>query len=230
MPKGAIRVAIVDDDAWVRAGRGAAIDANEAVELVFSGDHGEAVQRETWDDVDVLLVDAHDPDAPFDHYAGVEVVERVRRRRPPDQLRIVVLTGHGANDLLRIRMAEAGADQLYAHRQVRTVEDLLAVTLGTAPAEPTDGNDARARAGLPASARINEAVAWASTHLDAESVNPGTPQKNLRVSRRRIITARHRIADSTGLSSPPTASSDRPIPTWREVAALLHRARGAERD
>jgi len=223
-----VRVAIVDDDRWVRSGRSAALAATGQVDVVFEGDHSAALARPAWDDVDVLLVDAHDQDADFDHYRGVQVVERVRAARRRDEVRIVVLTGHGANDLLRIRMAEAEADHLYAHAQVRTVEALLAVVEGTASPACTDPAAARLRAGLPSTARVNEAMAWAGRHLDAATVDPAVPQKNLPISRRRLITARRRIADATGLSVPPTASTDHPLPTWRDVAALIQRARGAD--
>ena len=223
-------MAIVDDDVWVRAGRAAALRASDATQVVFEGDHDLALQRPSWDDVDLLLVDAHDPDADFDPYAGVRVVDRVRRDHDPEQLRIVVLTGHSGNDLLRIRMAEAGADELYAHRQVRTVDELLAVVSGVVTTGPTMDAEARERAGLPRSARVNEAVAWAGEHLDAETVDPTTPQKNLKVSRRRLITARRRIAGTVGLAKPPAASHDRPLPTWHEIASLIDRARGADRD
>jgi len=223
-------VAIVDDDVWVRAGRAAALAASDGVDVVFDGDHDLALERPAWDDVDLLLVDAHDPDADFDHYAGVRVVQRVRRDHGPSDVRIVVLTGHGGNDLLRIRMAEAGADELYAHRQVRTIHELMAVVSGTVATDPTVDADVRQRAGLPHSARVNEAIEWAGEHLDAETVDPTTPQKNLKVSRRRIITARRRIAGSVGLSKPPVASQDRPLPTWHEIASLIDRARGADRN
>jgi DNA-binding NarL/FixJ family response regulator len=225
-----LRVAIVDDDVWVRAGRAAALRASEGVDLVFDGDHDLAGRRTSWDDVDLLLVDAHDPDAIFDHYVGVRVVQEVRRDHGPDRIRIVVLTGHGGNDLLRIRMAEAGADELYAHRQVRTVDELLAVVFGTTELSATVDADARQRTGLPRSARVNEAIEWAGAHLDAASLDPSTPQKNLNVSRRRIITARRRIAGAVGLTKPPVATQDHPLPTWHEVASLVDRARGAERD
>lgn len=221
-----LRVAIVDDDPWVREGRAAALERSGDVEVVHCSDHGEALRRERWDDVDVLLLDAHDPDAGFDLFAGVKVVEAVRRAGTATRTRVVVLTGHALNDLLRIRMAEAGADALYSHSDVRTAEALLAVARGDTLTDDAAVVEARRRAGLTRSARVNDAVSWAETHLDADALSEG-PQKSMAVSRRRLITARGRVADMVGLR--PGDGDGRRTPDWKQIARLLQRARGAER-
>jgi DNA-binding NarL/FixJ family response regulator len=218
-------VGIVDDDPWVREGRAVALDRTGCVTMVACVDHRGALARARWDDVDVLLVDAHDPTAGFDQFAGVRVVERVRRERSPAETRIVVLSGHAFNDLLRIRMAEAGADALYPHAEVQTVEALLGVIHGTTPTGEAGSEAARRRVGLAADARLNDAVSWAEDHLGAEALN-AQPQKNLEVTRRRLITARSRIAGMVGMA--PSADGRR-TPEWKEIVRFLQRARGAER-
>ena len=220
-----LRVGVVDDDPWVREGRAAALGRAGEVAVVLCADHAEALARGGWDDVDVLLLDAHDPTAGFDQFAGVRVVESVRRTRTATQTRIVVLTGHAFNDLLRVRMAEAGADALYAHSDVRTAEALLAVVQGTLDVDATSPQEARRRAGLRQGARLNDAVSWAEDHLGADAL-ADQPQKNLELSRRRVITARARIADMVGM---PTGADGRKTPEWKEIVRFLQRARGAER-
>ena len=220
-----LRVAIVDDDPWVREGRASALARTGEVEVVECTDHGGALRRPGWHDIDVLLLDAHDANAGFDRFAGVRVVELVRRDGTPDHPRIVVLTGHALNDLLRIRMAEAGADALYPHSTVRTVEALLAVVRGELPLPTPSADEARRRAGLAPHARVNDAVEWAERNLGAEALTE-QPQKNLDVSRRRVITARSRVSGMAGMS--PSGGSRR-LPEWKAIVSFLQRARGAER-
>ena len=222
-----LRVGIVDDDPWVREGRAAALERSGEVELVLCTDHAEALTRDGWDDVDVLLLDAHDPTAGFDQFAGVRIVERVRRVRGREDTRIVVLTGHAFNDLLRVRMAEAGADALHPHTDVRTAEALLAVVHGTLGADDSAADEARRRAGLPSGARLNDAVSWAEANVGADALID-QPQKSLELSRRRVITARSRIAGMVGM--PPSGGAEgRKAPEWKEIVRFLQRARGAER-
>ena len=221
-----LHVAIVDDDPWVREGRAGAL-VRKGVEVVHLSDHIEALARDGWDDVDVLLVDAHNSGAEFDRFQGVRVVEKVRGERPKGDLRIVVLTGHAFNDLLRIRMAEAGADVLFPHDAVRSPDDLMAVVDGTGWAATGVDDGARARVGLAPRSNVNQAVAWAEQHLGEAALEPGKSQKSLELTRRRLITARRRVSELTGMS--PGGSGSRSILEWREVAAFLQRARGAER-
>ncbi len=212
-----LQVAVVDDDPWVRTGRAAALGGTGRVRVTFVGDHATALAREGWEDVDVLVVDAHDPQAEFDQFVGVRVVEQVRRSRSQAQLRVLVLTGHAANDLLRIRMAEAGADVLHPHADVRTVDDLL-VAIESARSAP-------APVPPPAETPVNDAVRWAEANLGADSLDLERSQKALPVSRRRLITARQRIGTLGGVPARP----ERRLPEWREVARFLQRARGADR-
>ncbi len=221
-----VRVAIVDDDLWVREGRASALARAAGISVVFTGDHVEALDRPTWEDIEVVLVDAHDPGADFDRYRGVMVVAKIRQGPAPGP-RVVVLTGHSKNDLLRIRMAEAGADEMHAHDDVRTVADLVALAEGRAAPATLDGATARAKAGLAPGARLNEAVSWADDNLGEDAIAPGQSQKSLPVSRRRLITARSHLARATGLGPQNGSAANRRLPAWQEVAEFLQRARGA---
>lgn len=221
------RVAIVDDDLWVRAGRQAVLDAADGVEVVWAGDHRAALEA-PWQAIDVALVDAHDAEAGFDRFAGVAVAATARRAAP--DLRIVVLSGHSHNDLLRIRMAEAGADEFHAHRDVATPAALVAVVRAGRGrfTDETNVADARRRVGLSASGRLNEAVAWASERVGEPAIEAETLAET-GLSRRRLITAREKLSTLAGLEPRVTSGARRTLPSWREVVELVDRARGRER-
>lgn len=215
---GRLQVAIVDDDVWIRRGRAAALADAAGIVVVAELAPDDALARksiEDWADVDVLLVDAHDETAGFDRFVGVKIVQQVRAICGPKRPRVVVITGHVFNDLLRVRMAEAGADFLYGHADVRSVDALVAAIRSAAvdtplPAEPASG--------------LNDAVQWASDHLGEDAFQRES-QKALPLSRRSIITARRRIGRYLGADDAVDANA----PTWREITALLDRARGKER-
>ena len=130
-----LRVAVVDDDRWLREQRAAALCRTGRIDVVLVGDHADALARSRWDDVDVLVVDGDDGTAGAGRageLAGVRVVERVRRERSPDQTGVAVLTGL-PHDAVRVRMAAAGADIMYRHAQVCTAEALVSVVEGAQP-------------------------------------------------------------------------------------------------
>lgn len=222
-----LRVAIVDDDPWIRAGREAVLDAAEGVEVVWAGDHRAGLDA-SWCEVDVALLDAHDVDAGFDRFAGVAVAAVARRAAP--ELRIVVLSGHSHNDLLRIRMAEAGADEFHAHRDVASPAALLALVRARQDTSSTVAEvaGARRRVGLSSTGRLNEAVGWAEEHLGESALSAATHAET-GISRRRLITARGRLSTLAGLDARVTTAARRTLPGWREVADLIDRARGRER-
>jgi len=204
------RVAIVDDDEWVRRGRADALREVDAVDAVVSTDHrGALAWTVEWDHVDVLVLDAHDPDAGWDQFPGVQVVERVRALRPRDAIRIVVVTGHAGNDLLRLRFAEAGADYLYDHEALRDVASLAAAI---------EGEDPSVRLPTTTTTEVNEAIRAIEQLGVEDAFAPGRVQKQVPVSRRQIITLRRRL----GRMVEPG-----PMPTWRRLVEVVNRARGA---
>lgn len=219
-----MRVAIVDDDAWVRRGRAAALGEIDSIEIVGAWSHAEALEQRApaeWAALDVVMVDAHDEEAGFDRFIGVSVVQHVRSLTGREVPRIVVVTGHTFNDLLRIRMAEAGADHLYSHAEVRSIDALVRV-LRDSVSDPAggqvSGGATRARA---ADSGLNAAVAWAADNLGEEAFQHES-QKALPLTRRTIIGARQRLGNMVGGSRAES-------PTWKELTALLDRARGKER-
>lgn len=219
-----VRVAIVDDDPWVARGRAAAIDATDGLQTVAVLTPAEALtmSAEDWSAPDVVIIDAHEDNEEFDRFVGVGVVQHIRRLVGAERPRIVVITGHVFNDLLRLRMAEAGADFFYAHTDVRTADDLRRVALRL-PGDETDVPDGRlAATGSP---RINETIGWAERHL-GEAAFVDESQKALPVSRRTIITARQRLS---GLIEPRAGTgAGRELPSWRRVVEYVDRARGKD--
>ena len=114
-----IRVMLVDDQEMIRAGLRSIIDAHAELEVVGEAADGLAVLRQL-DDArpDVVLMDLRMPGID-----GVEATRRIRLTRPPEQLRILVLTtfDQDANVLQALR---AGADGF--------------LSKGAGPAELTD--------------------------------------------------------------------------------------------
>jgi CheY-like chemotaxis protein len=227
-PVGRPRVAIIDDDGWVRRGRVAAL-GDEGVEVVLSLEHRDALEADdaSWEGVEVALVDAKDKRADFDLYVGVKVVEHLRRVGPRD-LTIVVVTGHVLDDVLRLRMAEAGADWLYGHADVRTPEDLVAIVRdpGQGAVAPPADPEALREAGLSPDARPNAALSYLDERGLAEAVagaSQGESQKALPVGRRRLIAARERLASLLGTTpTDPRAAT----PEWRRLVTVIDRVRG----
>ncbi|MGY6501077.1 MAG: hypothetical protein ACXIVQ_09345 [Acidimicrobiales bacterium] len=222
------RVAIVDDDGWVRRGRVAALE-ERGIEVAVSAEHDAALRlgHEAWARVDVALVDAKDESADFDLYVGVRVVEHLRAVAPSGTV-VVVVTGHVLDDVLRLRMAEAGADWLYGHADVRTPDDLVAVVRnpGSGAVAPPADPDRLRSAGLDPDARPNEAMSYLdhSGLVDAVvSTSDGEAQKALSVGRRRIIGARRHLTRLLGTTpSDPRATT----PEWRRLVQVVDRVRG----
>jgi len=204
-----VRVVVVDDDEWVRRGRVAALAELAAVADVVGIDHRAALADPTrWDGVDVVLVDAHDPDRAWDRFPGVGVVQAVRACRGPDAPRIVVVTGHDGNDLLRRRVADAGADWFFSHRDVRDVAHLAAAVL-----EPE-----RLGAALrDTDSGLNEAIGLIDRRGFHDAFEPGRAQKSTAASRRQLITLRTHLSRALKLDRNESL---------RRIAAVVNEARG----
>lgn len=230
-----LRIAIVDDDEWVRKGRSVALAESGQVALGFVGTHADAIALplETWAQTDVVLIDAYDTDASFDHFAGVAVVERIHEMDPEGRPTLIVITGHLLDDVLRLRMAEAGADFLFGHGEVRTVEQLLlaiqdpASVLAPGPPDP----EGLAKLGLSVDSRPNEAMRWVDQSGLAEvfvEASEGESQKTFEVGRRRIRAARQQLAAKGGFRR--TADGERTsVPEWQQIVSIVSAARGKRR-
>jgi CheY-like chemotaxis protein len=215
---------IVDDDVWVRRGRAAAL-ADAGIE-VQEMSHQDALAHDGWGAYDIALLDAYDEDAGFDRFTGVRVAERIRAAAGGERVRVVVVTGHTLNDVLRLRFADAGGDELYSHAELRSPEALVAV-VRTPLAERVVRPSAEdlAAHGFGAHARPNQALRWVEDHGMEQAFAPGVPQKSLPVTRRRLITARRRVSAMLGA----TGARGHDGVEWREVVRLVTQARGADR-
>ena len=231
MPSYLPRVVIVDDDLWIREGRAAALRACGTVDIVATADHPTAQSAVAlWDDVDVVIVDAWDHRAGFDHFPGVAVVEQVRRHRRPDQTTVIVVTGHVVNMMLRARMTEAGADFLYGHDDVADLDDLIGIIFQPDPCRsPAVSPADLARMGIAPGSRPNAALTWVRTHdltnaFDAES------QKALGISRRAIMHIRREIGTLARVTDQTTSGREHDLlwPEWRTVVQFINRVRGAD--
>ena len=116
----------------------------------------------SWPDVDVVIVDAADERRTDDHFAGVAVVEHVRRMAGTPTPMIIVVTGHFFDDAVRRRMREANADFFYHRSEVQDTTSLYAAVLqpNTARMGVPDVRDPEAlfRHGIVASSRVNDGV------------------------------------------------------------------------
>lgn len=223
------RVAIVDDDLWVRHGRAAALSAHGGFEVVELTPRQAAALGTGWAGVDVALVDGHDGSEPFDHFPGVGVVEAIRAHRGP-AARVIVVSGHLANPFLRLRMAEAGADYFYRHEEVADLSSLLSVIADPAPDHRAARPDAATLAalGLSPSARPNAVLHYLEGEGLLEAFDGHRSQKTLPLSRRTIMRIRREVGQLTGLTPAVGSSRDLDAPDWRTVVDFVDRARGVE--
>jgi DNA-binding NarL/FixJ family response regulator len=223
------RVAIVDDDLWIRNGRAQALATVDAIDVVATLDHAQAIDAAgLWESVDVALVDAWDHRAGFDRFPGVAVVETIRRARTPAETTIIVITGHVVNDMLRLRMAEAGADYFYGHDDVGGVAELVAVVTepGSDHRPEVPAETMRGLGVLPGS-RPNAALAWIRDE-GFDAAFSGESQKALPVSRRAIMRIRREISAIARVAEPqPTGGThDARWPDWQHVVRFVNRVRG----
>lgn len=223
-----LRVAVVDDDLWVRSGRASAL-ASAGFEVVFECDHEEALSdRVAWESVDVVLLDAWDAEQEWDRFPGVGVVETIRRSQRSAQILIIVISGHATNELLRLRMAEAGADFFYAHSELRTREELVdAIGNPDAARRSQAAGERLAALGVSPSSRLNAGLHDIESRGLQPAFAPGTSQKALPVGRRTLITTRGRIAEIVRMTKPGTGDPEQ-RPEWRRLVRLVNLARGVD--
>jgi CheY-like chemotaxis protein len=222
------KVAIVDDDPWVRYGRATALVAEGGFDVVQFAPRQAQFLGTGWAGVDVALVDAHDDAKAFDHFPGVGVVEAIRVDGGPATL-VVVVSGHLDNTFLRLRMAEAGADYLYRHEEVGDPPSLLEAVTTPSPDHRAAWPDPveLAALGLGPSARPNAALHYLEAEGLLDAFDGQRSQKSLALSRRTIMRARREVGHLAGLST--STSRDLQAPEWRTVVDFVNRARGVER-
>ena len=214
-----VGVVVVDDDTWVRTGRAHALAETPDIEVVAALTHAEALARTAvWAEADVALVDAWDGRAGFDRFPGVAVVSAIRSHPRGSAIRIIVVTGHVVNEMLRLRMRQAGADYFYGHEEVADRESLVAAVLGSRPEPSLHVDAAPGDADEP---RPDAALAWVQGHGCDEAFD-GESQKSIPLSRRAFMHIRREVAARAGLRTPGETAS------WREIVRFVNRARGAD--
>jgi DNA-binding NarL/FixJ family response regulator len=115
-----IRVMLVDDQALIRSGLRAIVDAHPDLEVVAeAGDGFAAVRILECQPIDVVLLDLRMPGID-----GVEVTRRIRANWPAGQVRILVLTTFDQDENV-LAAVHAGADGF--------------LSKGAGPSELTDG-------------------------------------------------------------------------------------------
>ena len=228
------RVAIIDDDYWALEGKRSRLTDHPLIVVSRTAAHPEAASWTIeWDDIDVALIDAFDPDEQFDRFPGVGVVESLRRRRRSDETLAVIVSGHMNNQLLKQRMFEAGADYYFHRSDVQTVDSLVDAIVRedvnrlAAQADPAQLHDV----GLNSDSRPNAAIAEVTAAGMQRSLDPERGQKGTTASRRDYINLRRRIANHAMLEDSPhsAATADRAAPpTWRTTKRFLNRALGRD--
>lgn len=215
---------VVDDDDLSRTGTAALLRSDEALDVVALTP-AQALAEQTWDDVDLAIVDATDRRESVDHFIGVRVVEAIRAARDRDQTTIVVVTAYSWLDALRIRMREAQADLFFDRMEVQERAALLAVVhdpdaFRDHPVPDPDGAEEVFRLGVVRATRVNEGVR-AAEDLGIGTTTPGRSRRRDRLrrdfARRSGLTARNR--DGTE----PDRNQD--TPSWPQVTAFVEWAR-----
>jgi CheY-like chemotaxis protein len=107
------RVLVVDDEFPVRHGIPAALAGDSEVQVIDAINHDDALLRSGWGDIDVVLLDAGNPQEPDDNIPGAVVAEHIRASSSSEAPVIIVLTQFFREDSVRIRMAGAGAQFMY---------------------------------------------------------------------------------------------------------------------
>jgi CheY-like chemotaxis protein len=157
------RVVVVDDDDISQRGLGELLADHPAIDVAALLSHDGALEWEgNWHDIDVVIVDAADERRHDDHFAGVAVVEHVRRSSGEHPPVIIVVTGHFFDDAVRRRMREADADFFYHRSEVQDTASLYAAVLHPDSARmgvpEVRDPETLFRHGIVASSRVNDGV------------------------------------------------------------------------
>lgn len=225
-----MRVAIIDDDLWIRTGRRTALSQFPDIEVVAAVEPDTAMSLD-WNEVDVAVVDAHDPSQPWDRYPGVRVVEAIRKTRKSSETTIIVISGRLLEPMLRLRMAEAGADYFYAHIDVPTPESLARIIQHPSPSSLASPPDDRllAEIGLRSWSRPNEALRWLEVSGNERFFRGTGTQKTAGGSRRVLDRVRDQVSRVAHLDPALGDPEKRPGDvSWRDVVKFVHRAIGRD--
>jgi hypothetical protein len=221
-------VVVVDDNRLTLPGFEAALASSPHVEMVAGFDHRAAlVWPGSWEEIDVLIVDAADESRSGDQFPGVAVVRRAREGGAGGRPTIIVVTGHYLHDGLRHRMAEAGADFYFLRSDLRSAEALVDVVLHPERHRrgvPEVGDpDTRRVLGVDPSSDVESFVHW----VDGQRLGPALASGNASRSdprSRRWARVRHEAAAAGHIEPRNLTTGGLPLgqqsPSIRQLARL----------
>lgn len=210
-----VRVVVVDDDDVNRSGIAAVLDATPQIAVIASLNHAEALTAApVWSSADVVVVDAADHRRDGDQFPGVAVVEHIRRRRP-DGLVVIVVTGHFFDDAVRRRMREARADFFYHRADWADAQAARDAVLHPRRArrsmpEPQDP-ESQFRHGVTDATRVNRAVDYATEQdLNGRIIERAEPRSRRWLRLRADFNRIARLTPITRDGREPDRSQDHP--------------------
>lgn len=208
----AIRVLLVEDDAFSRTTVGAALETL-GIEVVASAANAEqAVAAARTHDFEVAILDLDLGPGP----TGIDVAHGLRRSRP--ELGIVILTSFGDPRLLSSSLAELPEGSTYVVKQSLSSMELLAVAIEAARAKAGTGVPLEAASGLT-NAQIE------TLHLLACGLSNAQIAKVRVVTERSVEQAIARTAKRLGLAATPDVNQR--VALTREYFRLTGAARHA---
>lgn len=154
----------MDDEEGGRVACRELLGRDPRIAVVEALTHPQALERTTWEDVDVVLLDAGDMNNERDNIPGAFVAKSIRAQHPASQGRgptIVVLTAYHREGSVLLRMKDAGADYIESRaKAMRSAEALQQVVLAPHQlAEPNPPEGMRATIGLRPGIDSNDVVA-----------------------------------------------------------------------
>jgi CheY-like chemotaxis protein len=226
-------LAVLGFDRWARRGLAATAEGLGVAVVVTSSlgsaDHDVLRRAAT---TDLALVDVDLPG--WDRWGGLACVSALRAVRSGAAGPTVVVVSDRANDLhLRRRCAEVGVDVLLPAAAVATEADLSAVLDAPRRRALPPPNPVELRgAGLRPGGSITAALEAVQGTRAAEAMARGEAVAATGLSRREVLRVRRTVSGLARLCSSADRAAGGPhrdltLPTWREVAAFVDRARGA---
>lgn len=157
----AASIVVIDADEIARTGFQVLLERHTCTGEIVALGHDQALARTDWDQVHVVVIDPVDIRRPGDQVPGAAVVEHIRSCSRPDRPRIVVISSHQPDDVVRLRLREAGADAYFHRSQVREADRLFDAVFHPVDDEqipPPVDTEALHRLGINARSRINAGV------------------------------------------------------------------------
>jgi CheY-like chemotaxis protein len=226
------RVVVVDDDDISRRGLGELLADHPSIDVAALLSHDTALAWEgNWQEVDVAIIDAADERRADDHFAGVAVVEHVRRMSPTPAPLIIVVTGHFFDDAVRRRMREADADFFYHRSEVQDTASLYAAVLQPDAARQgvPDVRDPETlfRHGILSSSRVNDGV-QAVRALDLADAHGSGSRSRSRSRLRQVFNRSARLNPVNRDGTVPERKQD--VPSFPQIERFFEWATRSKRD